>query len=108
MKLLRSDSTLVILLGLVALIALRGVTSGISFGMVIVFFALFGALKWIAGMKSWWHALLGGATASLLWIRFGDTQLSGISLAVLPAILAMIAAVSIVKVAFLVRRRQTA
>lgn len=108
MRLIRRDSTAAVVLGLVALIAVRGFTSGISLGMVIVFFALFGALKLVMGLKTWWHAVLGGCLASLLWIAFGHSELSGITLAVLPALLAMVATVSVIKIGFHRRPSQSA
>jgi hypothetical protein len=102
MRLLRSDSNLLITLGLIGIIAVRGLTSGLSASMIVVFFVLFGILKVLMGLKTWWHALLGGSIASILWIAFVG-RMTGVALAVLPAILALIAAFSIVKIALGVR-----
>lgn len=104
MNIFRRDSSFVVLLGLVTLIAVGVLTSGFSFGMVLVFLALFGGLKLVMGLKTWWHALLGGTLASLLWIGFGESRLSGPVLAVLPALLAMAATLSVVKIGFHERR----
>jgi Na+-translocating ferredoxin:NAD+ oxidoreductase RnfD subunit len=71
MKAFRSTSSVAILLGLIGLIAVRGVTSGVPAGMVVVFFVLFGVLKLVMGMKTWWHAVLGGAVASILMTEGG-------------------------------------
>jgi hypothetical protein len=69
------------------------------YGMVIVFFCLFGALKLVMGMKTWWHAILGGAVASILWMAFGGSGgMTGISVEALPSQLAIVAAVSIVRI----------
>ena len=108
MKPLRRDSSFVILLGLAGLIALKGLTSGMPIGMVIVFFAIFGVLKVVMGMKTWWHAILGGSLASILWLAFGNSGLTGMSLALVPALLAIVAALSVVKIAFRTRRQQSA
>jgi hypothetical protein len=109
MRAFRGQSTFVILLALLGLVALRGLASLFAWGMVAMCFVFFGVLKQVAGLKTWWHALLGGSVASVLWIAFGaGPRLSGVSLAVAPALLSMLATVSIVKIALLEHRRRSA
>ena len=67
---IRSTLTIVgLLVGLSVSYGLEAVVPG---GGVLMFWVLFLAMKPLAGLRTWWHAIAGASLASYLWIAVSD------------------------------------